>query len=96
MSRTPSEIEAHIKQALVERVAPLLAMHRGGAELVSFAPETGVATVRFLGTCVGCPMSTLTLKGGVEAELLDAVPEVQEVHAEGVDEESFEFIGEDS
>lgn len=95
MSRTTAEIEADIKQALTERFAPLLAMHRGGAELISFNAATGIATVRFLGTCIGCPLSALTLKGGVEQELLDAVPEVQEVHAEGVDEESFEFIGEE-
>jgi Fe-S cluster biogenesis protein NfuA len=95
MSRTPAEIEENIKKVLVEKVAPLLAMHKGGSELVSFDPETGIAMVRFLGTCVGCPMSTLTLKGGVEAEILDNVPEVQEVHAEGVDEESLEFIGEE-
>jgi Fe-S cluster biogenesis protein NfuA len=40
-------------------------------------------------------MSTLTLKSGVEAEMLEAVPEIQEVHAEGVDEDEFEFIGEE-
>lgn len=96
MSRTAQEIELHIKQVLTEQVAPLLAMHRGGAEFVSFDPQSGIATVRFVGTCVGCPLSTLTLKGGVEQELMDAVPEVQEVHAEGVDEASLEFIGENS
>ncbi|MCX6781415.1 MAG: NifU family protein [Candidatus Magasanikbacteria bacterium] len=95
MSRTKEEIEENIKKVLVETVAPMLAMHAGGAELVSYDPESGVATVRFLYTCVGCPMSTMTLKGGVEAEILENVPEVQEVHAEGVDEESLEFIGEE-
>lgn len=93
MSRTQQEIEAAIQLALAEKVAPLLAMHQGGAEFVSFDSATGIATVRFLGTCVGCPLSTLTLKGGVEQELMDAVPEVQEVHAEGIDEASLEFIG---
>ncbi len=95
MSRTQSEIEEAIKKVLEEKVAPMLAMHQGGSELVSYDMESGVATVRFLGTCIGCPMSTLTLKGGVEAEILENVPEVQEVHAEGVDEDAFEFIGEE-
>ena len=95
MSRSPSEIEEAIKNALTERVAPMLALHKGGAEYVSFYAESGILTIRFTGTCVGCPMSTLTLKSGVEAEMLEAVPEIQEVHAEGVDEDEFEFIGEE-
>lgn len=95
MSRSPSEIEEAIKTALVERIAPLLAFHKGGAEFSSFDSETGILTIRFTGTCIGCPMSTLTLKSGVESEMLEAVPEIQEVRAEGVDEEDFEFIGEE-
>ncbi|OGH62022.1 MAG: hypothetical protein A2848_03105 [Candidatus Magasanikbacteria bacterium RIFCSPHIGHO2_01_FULL_50_8] len=95
MSRSQAEIEADIKKALTERIAPMLAVHRGGAEMVSFDHETGILMIRFLGTCVGCPMSTLTLKAGVEQELLDAVPEIQEVRAEGVEEEDLEFIGEE-
>lgn len=95
MSRSVAEIEADIKKTLAERVAPLLAIHRGGSEMASFDGENGILTIRFLGTCVGCPMSTMTLKMGVEQEILDAVPEVQEVRAEGVDEEAFEFIGEE-
>lgn len=95
MSRTTVEIEEAIRQTLTEKIAPMLAIHRGGSEFVSFDPENGVATLRFLGTCVGCPMSTVTLKMGVEQEIMEAVPEVNEVHAEGVDEDAFEFIGEE-
>lgn len=96
MSRSTSEIEEAIKVTLAEKVAPLLAIHRGGSEMVSFDPETGIVMIRFLGTCVGCPASTMTLKMGVEQMILDEVPEVQEVHAEGVDEESLEFMGDDA
>ncbi len=95
MSRTTAEIEDAIKIALSERIAPMLAFHKGGAEFSSFDAETGILTIRFTGTCIGCPMSTLTLKSGVEQEMLEAVPEIQEVHAEGVEEEDFEFIGEE-
>ncbi len=95
MSRTQSEIEEAIKTTLVEKIAPMLAIHRGGSEFVSFDSDSGIALIRFSGTCVGCPMSTVTLKMGVEQEIMDAVPEVNEVHAEGVDEDAFEFIGEE-
>lgn len=95
MSRSLPEIELDIKKALVEKVAPLLAIHKGGSEMVSFDPETGILVIRFLGTCVGCPMSTMTLKMGVEEIILEAVPEVNEVRAEGVEEDDLEFIGEE-
>jgi Fe-S cluster biogenesis protein NfuA len=54
-------------------------MDGGGIELVSFDPETGVVQVRMQGACVGCPMSEITLKMGVEATLMDALEEVKEV-----------------
>ena len=31
------------------------------------------------GACVGCPMSQITLKMGVEAALKDAIPSITEV-----------------
>lgn len=95
MSRTVNEIEEDIRQVLATKVAPKLAFHKGGAELSDFDPATGIATIEFTGTCVGCPLSTMTLKMGVEDEILSAIPEVQEVRAAGVDEESLEFIGEE-
>jgi Fe-S cluster biogenesis protein NfuA len=37
--------------------------------------------VRFLGTCVGCPLSNLTLKGGIEEIMKEHVPAVRSVEA---------------
>ena len=47
-------------------------------ELVDVSPE-GVVKVRLKGACGGCPMSTYTLKLGIERSLKQAVPEVKEV-----------------
>lgn len=76
------------KEALVieiEKVLDILreglAMHSGNVELVDVEPETGKVFVRFQGMCVGCPMSELTLKSGIEETLLEMVPEVSEVVA---------------
>ncbi len=44
-----------------------------------FDEQTGVVHVRMRGACVGCPMSQITLKMGVEAALKDRIPEVVEV-----------------
>lgn len=56
-----------------------LAMHAGNVELVDVEPESGKVSVRLLGTCVGCPMSDLTLKAGIEETLRELIPEVTEV-----------------
>ena len=58
-----------------------LALHRGGVELVDADPESGVVSVRLIGTCAGCSMSDMTMKGGIEAMLVDLVPGVREVVA---------------
>lgn len=67
-----------IERALVE-IRPMLARHAGGIEFV--AVDGGVVKVRFLGTCVGCPLSSLTLKAGVEELLKERVPGVTRVEA---------------
>jgi Fe-S cluster biogenesis protein NfuA len=54
-------------------------MHAGNVELVDIDVETGRVSVRLQGSCVGCPMSDLTLKAGIEETLMQLVPEVREV-----------------
>jgi len=66
---------------VLERIKPMLKLHKGGVELVGVDGKTGVVSVRMLGTCVGCPLSELTLKGGIEAMLIENVPGVTEVVA---------------
>jgi Fe-S cluster biogenesis protein NfuA len=41
--------------------------------------ESGTVKVRLKGACAGCPMSTQTLKMGIERHLKSKVPEVKEV-----------------
>jgi len=66
---------------VLERLEPMLKMHGGGVELVEINELTGVVSVRMLGKCVGCPLSQLTLKGGIEAMLKEYVKEVTAVIA---------------
>ena len=56
-----------------------LAMHGGNVEFVDIDVETGLTKVRMQGACVGCPMSEMTLKAGIEETLREMVPEVKEV-----------------
>lgn len=41
--------------------------------------DDGVVYVRLTGACVGCGLSNVTIKMGVEAILMDEIPEVAEV-----------------
>lgn len=73
-------IEEKIK-GILERVKPMLALHRGGVEFVSFDQESKTANLRLTGTCQGCPLSQLTLKHGIEDLLRSEVPEVERVES---------------
>lgn len=73
-------------QVLEERLNPAIAAHGGRVDLV--AVDASIAYVRLSGGCQGCGMAAVTLSQGVEAEILDAVPEISEVvdvtdHASG-------------
>lgn len=54
--------------------------HGGEIELVS-VDEAGDVTIEMHGACRGCPMSTLTLKHGIEEQLKVLVPGVRNVVA---------------
>lgn len=56
-----------------------LAMHGGNVEVTDVDPITGKVFVRLQGSCVGCPMSELTLKAGIEDTLISMIPEITEV-----------------
>ena len=71
-------IEKQIEQVL-EQVRPALRMDGGGIEFVKYDASAGAVHVRLKGACVGCPMSEITLKMGIEAALQDAIPEIKEV-----------------
>ncbi len=67
-----------VKEVL-DMVRPMLQADGGDVELVNVEEETGKVFVRLTGACGSCPMSQITLKMGIEAELKKAIPEVKEV-----------------
>lgn len=72
-------LEERIIQSL-DKIRPYIQRDGGDIEFVS-VDDKGVVTVRLLGACVGCGLIDYTLKGGVEALLMDDIPEVSEVIA---------------
>jgi Fe-S cluster biogenesis protein NfuA len=69
--------KAKVEEAL-KQVRPALQRDGGDIELVS-VEDNGVVKVRLKGACGSCPMSTMTLKMGVEKHLKQQIPEVKEV-----------------
>ena len=66
-------------EAALDKVRPGLQADGGDAELVDV--KDGVVSLRLTGACGSCPMSTMTLKMGVERVIRQEVPEVKEVIA---------------
>jgi len=66
-------------EAALSQVRPALQADGGDVELVGV--DDGVVSVRLTGACGSCPMSTMTLKMGIERILKERVPEVKEVVA---------------
>ena len=66
-------------EAALAEVRPSLMADGGDVQLIDV--EDGVVTVRLTGACSGCPMASMTLKGGIERVLKERVPEVKEVVA---------------
>ena len=66
-------------EAVLDKIRPSLVADGGNVELVDVSD--GVVKVKLTGACAGCPMSTLTLKMGIEQVLKQEIPEVKEVVA---------------
>ncbi len=60
-------------------VRPTIQMHNGDIEFLKF--DAGIVYVKMHGACVGCPISSYTIKLGVEEALKEKVPGVLQVIA---------------
>jgi Fe-S cluster biogenesis protein NfuA len=67
-------------QEALETIRPYLRADGGDVELVKVSDE-GIVEVRLTGACVGCPMSQMTLRAGVERALMREVPGIKRVEA---------------
>lgn len=64
-------------QVMNELINPAIASHGGRAEIAGV--EDGTAYVRLGGGCQGCGMASVTLSQGIEATLIEMVPEIAKV-----------------
>ncbi|MDP8233180.1 MAG: NifU family protein [Candidatus Saelkia tenebricola] len=72
-------MKEQVEKALDE-IRPFLKADGGNVELIEVTDD-GVVKVKLQGACGSCPMSSYTLKIGIEQKVKEMVPEVKEVIA---------------
>lgn len=77
----PDSLAQRVDAAL-EHVRPLLARHEGDVELLGIDDAAGVVRLRLLGSCDGCPSSSITLQLAVERAIVEAAPEIVRVEVD--------------
>ena len=68
-----SDVVEQIKE-VIEQVRPSLQADGGDVTFIEYI--NNVVMVELNGACGACPMSTITLKQGIETAIKNAVPEV--------------------
>jgi len=72
-----------IEEAL-DSIRPYLEADGGNVRVIELTDEM-VLKLELLGNCGTCPMSTMTLKAGVEEAIKKAIPEIKKVEAINVE-----------
>ncbi len=78
MAKTKEELLQEADKVL-DLLREGISMHGGTVELVDIDMESGEARVKLGGGCVGCAMSDITLKAGIEETLCSMIPEIKTV-----------------
>jgi len=71
-------VRAKVEEVL-NNIRPSLQADGGDVELVDV--KEGIVSLRLKGVCAGCPMSTMTLKNGIERILKEEISGIKEVVA---------------
>jgi Fe-S cluster biogenesis protein NfuA len=79
----PSDLETRVREAL-EKVRPMLHSHGGNVELIGISGS--VVRLRLVGSCSGCPSSTVTLRTAIEKAIYEMAPEMTSIECEGASE----------
>lgn len=64
----------------LQKLRPFLQEDEGDIELVDI-DEYGIVKVRFLGSCKNCPLSSMTLRAGIERALMKEFPSIKRIEA---------------
>jgi Fe-S cluster biogenesis protein NfuA len=83
--KTSSDMLTRVEEAL-NSIRPYLEADGGDVKVLGISEDL-VVRLELTGACSICPMSTMTMKAGVEEAIKKAVPEVKSVEAISVDQE---------
>lgn len=70
-------VAQEVQELLDAKINPGLASHGGFVALLDYKDD--IAYIGFGGGCQGCGMIDVTMKNGVEATILEAIPQVKQV-----------------
>lgn len=62
---------------IIDEIRPYLISDGGDLEFVKF--ENGTVYIKMLGACSNCSLIDVTIKDGIEAMLINEIPEVKNV-----------------
>lgn len=62
---------------IINKLRPFLISDGGNIEFVKY--ENNIVYIKMMGACANCQMLDITLKEGIEAAIMNEVPEVSEV-----------------
>jgi Fe-S cluster biogenesis protein NfuA len=82
-SQTLSTSDMHLRSKVEEALdtlRPYLKADGGAVRLVDITPDM-VVELQLLGACGTCPMSTMTLRAGIEQAIKRFAPEIARVEA---------------
>jgi Fe-S cluster biogenesis protein NfuA/nitrite reductase/ring-hydroxylating ferredoxin subunit len=84
----PVSLETRVQEAL-DSVRPYMESHGGDVELLGV--EDGVAKMRLVGHCEGCPASEATLELAIKKALEEVAPDLEGLEVAGVQTPAFEL-----
>jgi len=77
----PIDLETRVREALAT-VRPYMESHGGDVELLDL--QDGIARLRLVGHCEGCPASAATLELAIKEAIDEAAPDLEGLEVEGV------------
>jgi Fe-S cluster biogenesis protein NfuA len=69
-------------ESVLQSIRPYLQKDEGDIKLIDFEEDTRTLVVSLLGNCKNCPLSLMTLRGGIEKLILKQIPYVRRVENE--------------
>lgn len=80
MNASSDHISEDRIKAVLDAIRPMIQRDNGDIEYVGLTPDN-IVQIRFLGACIGCPSSSMTLRYGIEENLREHLPGIAGVEA---------------